>query len=538
MIHETGESYFSTQFGAIQGASPGLSQYPFLYPDMSGIGNSPTGPHDSYSLQGFYMPGEYSMSNMPRANIPSSGAARNQGTAGTGAGVTKRPSRPSRQATNITSQSASRAGASLGQSSTQLHGFDVDLTGMDYPTGSPNTMGLYGSTLNTGMDPAPFAPGSYNPRPGVGGGMQQQQTTPQPQGYRNMSPVPKFESSDLPSTPDFISPSQYDSFAEEERDTKPVPRRIRNPGTPTPAPAGRRRPSVALTDTSPATANTSSPANSSFASPDQPGSGGGDTGSTGGAQAAQPPGHHAAHVPPNRIQEAGPVTHPDPEWRPYGVNHWHVFLNEPTLLKYMSSTEIKDIRDHCYELAKPQGGGDDPLPVAEGSAHTTADAQAVWRHCDAYVRRRSQVRNNQAARRSRQRKDAETRYWKAKALEYGAPDHEFNWDLAEESPPGQGASSSSAVGGGGNQGQQGQGQGQQQQQQGERKTTRAQARAQAQGQGQGEASRGSRRQGQSASRRSSAPSGVKPDFDFNQPFDYDEDDKDDSGDFDAFTGGF
>lgn len=482
---------------------------------MSGIGNITSDPQDPFAFDQLYSTGEYGMNTMPRNTLPSSGNARNQGGTGTGAGINKRQSR---QTANTASQAVSRA--ARGQAANQLQGYDVDLTGMDYPTGSPGTMGLYGSTLNSSMDPNAFSSGSYNPRPGAGGGLQQQ--NPQRQGNRNMSPVPKFENSELPSTPDFISPSQYESFAEdEERETKPDPRRIRNEGTPTPAAHRRRRSSLAQqADTSPATANTnSSPANHSFDSPDQGGAAGAGSSSTSGRQATA----NTAHVPPNRIAEAGPVTHPDPEWRPYGVNHWHVFLTEPTTLKYLSSTEIKDIRDHCYELAKVQGADEDPTPITAGSSYTTADAQAVWRHCDAYVRRRSQVRNNQAARRSRQRKDAETRYWKAKALEYGAPDHEFDWSLVEEEelPPVQGSSSTAE-----NTGQ-------------ARARTRAQqGQGQARQQGQGQAGRSSGRQGQAASRRASAPSGPKPDFDFNQPLDYDEDDKSLGGGFDAFTGGF
>lgn len=465
---------------------------------MSGIGNIPSDPQDPFA---------FAMNNMPRSSLPSSSNARSQGGSVSGAGITKRQSRPTRQTAN------------------QFRGFDVDLTGMDYATGSPSTMSFSGSSLNTSMDPAPLPSGLYDPRAGVGGAMQQ---NPQRQDYRNMSPVPKFENPDNPSTPDLVSPSQYESFAEEERETKPDPRRIRNlEGTPTPA-HRRRRSSLAQTDISPATANTnSSPANNSFQSPGQA-----SGSSTGGMQAAQlNPGQHQAHVPPNRIAEAGPVTHPDPEWRPYGVNHWHVFLTEPTTLKYLSSTEIKDIRDHCYELANKaaaattdeDGEDEQPVPVAEGSAYTTADAQAVWRHCDAYVRRRSQVRNNQAARRSRQRKDAETRYWKAKALEYGAPDHEFNWDLVEESPPGQGSSSTAENAG---------------QTRARSRAQQAQAQGQRRGEGHGQGARIGGRQGQAGSRRASGPSAAEPDFDFNQPLDYDEDDKSHNGGLDAFTGGF
>lgn len=508
---------------------------------MSGIGNISTDPQDPFALEQLYSPGEYAINTMPRTNLPSSGNAHNQGGTGTGVGINKRQSR---HTVNTTGQAVSRAarGAAVnpGQTNNQLQGFHVDLTGLDYPTGSPSTMGLYGGTLNSSMDPNSFASGSYNLRSGVGGGLQQ---NPQREDHRNISPVPKFENSELPSTPNFISPSQYESFAdEEERETKPGPRRIRNEGTPTPA-HRRRRSSLAQTDTSPATANTiSSPANHSFDSPDQAGGGGGGGGagssSTGGRQAPATNPSHQAHVPPNRIAEAGPVRHPDPEWRPYGVNHWHVFLTEPTTLKYLSSTEIKDIRDHCYELAKVQGADDEPMPIAassgSGSAYTTADAQAVWRHCDAYVRRRSQVRNNQAARRSRQRKDAETRYWKAKAIEYGAPDHEFDWSLVEEEEPSGGQGSSTTAENAGQaarartRAQQGQGQAQGQ----------AGAHARQQGHGQGQAGRSAGRQGQAASRRASAPSGPKPEFDFNQPLDCDEDDKSHGGGFDAFTGGF
>lgn len=491
---------------------------------MSGIGNIPSDPQDPFAFEQWYSPEEYAINTMPRNTLPSSANARNQGATGTGAGISKRQSRPLRQAANTTSQDVSRAtrgaGVSPGQGANQFQGFDVDLTGMDYTTGSPNTMGLYGSTLSSSIDPNSLVSGGYNPRASIGGGMQQ---SPQRQDYRNMSPVPKFENPDLPSTPEFISPSQYESFAEEEHETKPDPRRLRNEGTPTPA-HRRRRSSLAQTDTSPATANTnSSPANHSFDSTDQGGSG---AGSNSGRQAAQTNNpSHQAHVPPNRIAEAGPVTHPDPEWRPYGVNHWHVFLTEPTTLKYLSSTEIKDIRDHCYELAKVQGADEEPLPITAGSQYTTVDAQAVWRHCDAYVRRRSQVRNNQAARRSRQRKDAETRYWKAKALEYGAPDHEFDWSLVEDSPPGQSSSAAAenAV--------QTRARTRTQQQQGP-------GQSQTRQQDQGQAGRASGRQGQSASRGASAPSGPKPEFDFNQPLDYDEDDKSHGSGFDAFTGGF
>ncbi|KUI68138.1 hypothetical protein VM1G_04562 [Cytospora mali] len=146
---------------------------------------------------------------------------------------------------------------------------------------------------------------------------------------------------------------------------------------------------------------------------------------------------HNDHIPPNRIAEAGPIPHPDREWRPYGTNHWHIFLASPEILKYLSTSEIKEIREHCYQLSKAveESGSpaDSGLPFPD-SAYTTADAQTVWKHCDAYIRRRGQLRNNNAARRSRQRKEAELKYWKQKALEHGCPDHEFVWDEREVTP--------------------------------------------------------------------------------------------------------
>lgn len=489
VIHETGESQFSFQFPSLQGPTQGLGADPFLYPNISGIGNIPDASQDLFAFQptGLY---NMNMNNMSRTVLPSSSNARNQvlGNPGTGAGIT-----------------------------------------------NSTAMGLYGSPLTSGMDANSFASSSYNPLPGMGGGGMQQNA--QSQDYRNISPAPKFDPDYLPATPDFITPTRYESFGEDDDyETKPDPRRIRTQGTPTPA-SRNRRTSLAAADMSPATANTSSPANSSFATPEQGISGGG----AGSRQAApNPPPPYQAHVPPNRIAEAGPVTHPDPEWRPYGVNHWHVFLREPSTLKYLSSTEIKDIREHCYELAArgaDEDGNDEPRPVAEGSPYTTADAQAVWKHCDAYVRRRGQVRNNQAARRSRQRKDAETRYWKAKALEYGAPDVEFDWSMVEESPPApaQGGSSSSsraaaAADSGGSavqtraraRGQMGQ--------------VRAQQRDGGEGQGQGQTGRAGGRQGQAASGRASAPSAAPPEFDFNQPLKYDDDDEPFGGGYDAFTG--
>jgi hypothetical protein len=76
-----------------------------------------------------------------------------------------------------------------GQTFNQNQGFGVDLTGMDYPADSQNTMGLYGSTLNSGMDPNSFASSSYNPCPNVGGGGMQQNQQSQGQDYRKAATI-------------------------------------------------------------------------------------------------------------------------------------------------------------------------------------------------------------------------------------------------------------------------------------------------------------------------------------------------------------
>lgn len=44
----------------------------------------------------------------------------------------------------------------------------------------------------------------------------------------------------------------------------------------------------------------------------------------------------------------------------------------------------------------------------------------IWKHCGAYIPR------------SRQRKDAEMRRWKAPAIQHGAPDHELDRGLVDE----------------------------------------------------------------------------------------------------------
>ncbi|POS69419.1 hypothetical protein DHEL01_v212186 [Diaporthe helianthi] len=521
VIHETEESNFSSQLPGLEGTALGNQSYLFSCPINTNIINTPSPFEDPFVSDRIFFTAAPTMNTMPRNLLPSSRHTHNQGPSGsvTGAGVTKSSShQQGRTARGIaTNQAVTQAALGMAgnpsQASNQGPFSTIDLTAMDYSIGSPSSMDLYGSTLNSGIDLNSFLSSSYNPFSSAGAGVQQNL---QGQGARDMSPVPKFDPEFTSPSADFLSPSQYESFGEEERKTKPDPRPSRTGGTPTRAPR-KQRASMALPNiSSPATVDISSPGDSSFEA-------------TSGTRARDAP-IYQAHVPPNRIAEAGPVTHPDPEWRPYGVNHWHVFLREPTMLKFLSSTEIKDIREHCYEMAakgagEGDGDGDDePQPVAPGSQYTTIDAQAVWKHCDAYIRRRSQVRNNQAARRSRQRKDAETRYWKTLAIHYGAPDHEFDWNLVDDEgniPDDVAVDSASAArvaagaGGGGGGALQ------------TRARTRGRARAQQQ------------QQQATANRRSSAHSSTaaRPDFDFNQPLDYGEDDdKTGAGKFDPFTG--
>jgi hypothetical protein len=554
VIHEDQESYFSSQSPRPQGIGQATNQYNIPYRNIGGINNIPSPfqnilPFNSYSI------GNYNMNNMNRTLLPSSRNAGNQGlgSSATGGGIANRPAQQYGQTGIATNEAATRAtfGTGLvnpGQTSNQNHAFDDDFAGMVFGTDT-NSMGLYGSTLNSGMDSNPFmqVSNNYNPLTNVGGGGMQQQNQKGHQGYEDISPVPKYDPDLLSAAPSYNTPTQYESFGEDEFEAKPNLRNVRvrpeHGAAPTTPCHPKRRTSQALDAISPATANTSSPAGSSTidSNPEQGNknnninhsgrvSSGGGSGQAANNNSNPSPSTYQAHVPPNRIAEAGPVTHPDPEWRPYGINHWHVFLSQPTLLKYLSSTEIKDIREHCYQLASrgsPFGGGgedddedgDDgeppqPQPVAEGSPYTTDDAQAVWKHCDAYIRRRSQVRNNQAARRSRQRKDAETRYWKALAIKHGAPDHDFDMSLVEESDD------SAAAG----------------------PQTRARARAVAQARpGSGGGGRQQGRQGAGAaasSRRASAPSATRPvmdagDFDFNAPIE-----EEDAGHIDAFMGGF
>lgn len=125
-----------------------------------------------------------------------------------------------------------------------------------------------------------------------------------------------------------------------------------------------------------------------------------------------------------RVSPAGPVPHPDPNFHPVGPNNWTEILHNYKLLQYLSNSNIKEIRQHVAQLAEspdPTGGG----------RWAAEDLTAVWKYCDAYLKRRGQLRNNDAARRSRARKDAEIRHWRLVALAAGAEDKVFEYDSSD-----------------------------------------------------------------------------------------------------------
>lgn len=130
---------------------------------------------------------------------------------------------------------------------------------------------------------------------------------------------------------------------------------------------------------------------------------------------------------PNRIDPAGPVTHPSPDFRPVGTNNWTEILHDHSLLQYLSMSNIKEIKEHVTTLGNAHGD-DGTATVIDQGPYTTEDAISVWKYCDAYIRRRGQERNNRAARRSRARKEAETLHWKQIALAAGAEDVDFEYD--------------------------------------------------------------------------------------------------------------
>ncbi|KAI3392635.1 hypothetical protein diail_5423 [Diaporthe ilicicola] len=547
--------YINPQIPGLGAAGQGTNLHQLLFTGPTGSFSIPGAPLDAVFFAPLYMNGNTPTNNMSFHNMPSSSNSGNGGNASR---------RQTRQNTGATSQGGSRAargeGVNPGQGANQYHGFTTDLTNMD-----PSLMGLVDSTLTHPMDPSLSMLGGYNPPTGVYGSTQQQQG-PQRMDYTSGSPVTKFDP-DTPVNTDFAAldqTEQYDDFMQDDADyeTKSNPSRSRKgKETATTAPRGNRRgtgPTQASTAANNAT-TANSPANGTIEGQGQGGR------QAGAASHRRKP---APHVPPNRIAEAGPVQHADPNWRPYGVNHWHVFLYEPTLLKYLSSTEIKDIRDHCYELAQKGGifdgegedgddidgddggsnrGNDDGNDTAAAALRTItvpgsseryspADASAVWRHCDAYIRRRGQVRNNEAARRSRQRKEAECKYWKALALAYGAPDHDFDMDESKGSRSAAAAAAAASP-------EQGSGGG------------RARNRSRGQGRGQGGQAQAGPSSGGSGGRQEdaaaaaqggpsadAAASAPEPDpefdFDFNQPMNFDGDFKNNGTGFDPFADGY
>lgn len=342
--------------------------------------------------------------------METSNNAMASGDNGRGDDQTGQPqSRPMTRSLKITSTSPApnQPGA---HASNEFQGFDIDLTNLDDPTDTKSTIGM--------MNNNPYLVGNNlcHPIAGGMGGMMEQNF------FNSVDAMPKFDPETLDpnrfdltqamampnlyQTFDMTTISKFDSQASEpvNANTGLDPYRIQyfaQASTPVP----RATPAPVL----------------QF--------------SRGATEATQA---EIDHVPPNRIAEAGPVPHPDRDWRPYGTNHWHVFLASPGTLKYLSTAEIKEIREHCYQLSKALDADGNPtnaVLLIPDTAYTTTDAQTVWKHCDAYIRRRGQLRNNNAARRSRQRKEAELKYWKNKALEHGCPDHEFVWDGHEVTTP-------------------------------------------------------------------------------------------------------
>ncbi|ROW02374.1 hypothetical protein VSDG_02419 [Cytospora chrysosperma] len=292
----------------------------------------------------------------------------------------------------------------------KFQGFNIDLTNLDDSTDTKSTIGMLNNS------PYVVGNGLCHPFAGGIGGMMEQNF------FNSVDAVPKFDP-EIPGPNSFdpiqgmALPTSYQSF-----EMTTIPKFDSQASEPANNNAG-----FDLYQ-SQYFAQTSTPASQAIPAPIHQFSRG----------ATEAPQAEIDHVPPNRIPEAGPVPHPDRDWRPYGTNHWHVFLGSPETLKYLSTSEIKEIREHCYQLSKTLDADGNPtnaVLLIPDTAYTTTDAQTVWRHCDAYIRRRGQLRNNNAARRSRQRKEAELKYWKKKALEYGCPDHEFVWDGREVTPP-------------------------------------------------------------------------------------------------------
>lgn len=311
--------------------------------------------------------------------------------------------------TNASMPSPSNQSDANASSSSQFQGFNIDLTNLDDSVDTKSNIGI--------MTNSPYLVGNTFGQPIAGGVVSKREPNP----FSILDAVPKFDSE----APD---PSRFNvtygmsiSNSYQAFDMTPVPRFDSQVPEPVSATTGMDPYQIQYfaQASTPAPPTTSAPT-SRF--------------SRGVTEVSNA---EIDHVAPNRITEAGPIPHPDQDWRPYGTNHWHVFLATPDTLKYLSTSEIKEIREHCYQLSKAvdaNGDATNAVLLIPNTTYTTADAQTVWKHCDSYIRRRGQLRNNNAARRSRQRKDAETKYWRKKALEYGCPDHEFVWDGREVTP--------------------------------------------------------------------------------------------------------
>lgn len=128
----------------------------------------------------------------------------------------------------------------------------------------------------------------------------------------------------------------------------------------------------------------------------------------------------------SRIVVPGPIPHEDKNFRPYGPSQWTHILHDHNRLRYLSKNAINDIKKHCEKLT---AGSDVHVPVlVDNGPYTTNDARVVWKYCQAYIKRRDQVRNNNSAKKSRSRKDNEIKHWKLIALAAGATNTPFKFD--------------------------------------------------------------------------------------------------------------
>lgn len=135
---------------------------------------------------------------------------------------------------------------------------------------------------------------------------------------------------------------------------------------------------------------------------------------------------------PRRIEVPGPVRHTNRQWRAPPLEMWYQILEDHEILRYFSNSQLREFKDHVGSLASVGADARDNdfstsvVPI-DGGSWTTRDAHHVWKCIDAYLRRRGQLKNNQSAKKGRDRKDAELRHWKSIASAAGAP-LGFNYD--------------------------------------------------------------------------------------------------------------